>query len=69
MRCFGALPARLTATFRCNPLFVGIQIPEVSEVEPLEARYPQFDETALGFVRACLAYEPTDRYMQAMRPP
>jgi len=61
MRCFGALPDRLMDTFRGNPLFVGIKIPEVTEAEPLEARYPQFDDVSMSFVRACLAYEPNER--------
>jgi serine/threonine protein kinase len=62
MRCFGNLPPRLMEVFRANPLFIGIKLPEnVTTVESLEKRFPQWDEDQLSFMQNCLKYEPEAR--------
>ena len=63
MRCFGDLPPRLMEIFRANPLFIGIKLPEnITNVESLEKRFPQWDEDQLSFLQNCLKYEPEARY-------
>lgn len=62
MRCFGNLPPRLMEVFRANPLFIGIKVPEnVTTVESLEKRFPQWDEDQISFMQNCLKYEPEAR--------
>jgi hypothetical protein len=57
--------------FSKNPLYVGIKLPVVVKVEPLERRFPQFHPRALGLlkVRMLLATpgSPSARHTLAQR--
>ena len=47
----GPLTPRFTEIFYKNPLYVGVSLPEIDHVEPLEQRYPQLDRHALAFIK------------------
>lgn len=47
--------------FLKNPLFVGVRLPEVSKVVPLESRLPSLSPLAISWLKSCLVYEPDSR--------
>ncbi|XP_029610489.1 cyclin-dependent kinase-like 2 isoform X3 [Salmo trutta] len=45
IRCFGNLTPRHQELFYKNPVFSGVRLPEVTETEPLQQRYPKLSTT------------------------
>ncbi|XP_074849909.1 cyclin-dependent kinase-like 2 [Carettochelys insculpta] len=54
MKCLGSLTPRHQELFYTNPLFAGVKLPEVKEVEPLERRYPRLSAAVLDLAKKCL---------------
>ncbi|KAG6973731.1 hypothetical protein JG687_00000727 [Phytophthora cactorum] len=44
IRCLGHITSRQQDLFRKNALYVGVKLPQASELEPLEARFPTMDK-------------------------
>ncbi|XP_069486673.1 cyclin-dependent kinase-like 2 isoform X2 [Ambystoma mexicanum] len=61
MKCLGNLTLRHTELFYKNPLFVGVRLPEIREVEPLERRYPKLPSLVLDVAKRCLQIDPDRR--------
>mmetsp|Transcript_30738 Transcript_30738/g.49743 ORF Transcript_30738/g.49743 Transcript_30738/m.49743 type:complete len:722 (-) Transcript_30738:209-2374(-) len=61
MKCFGPLTSRHLELFNSNPLFNGIRLPEFTELDPLEKRYPNMPFESMTLMKDCLAYEPEKR--------
>lgn len=47
----GNLTARHKEVFLRNPLFVGMRIPEVREVTPLEKKFPRMSSHSLALIK------------------
>ena len=47
----GNLTARHREIFHKNPLFVGMRLPEVREVEPLEKKFPRISSIILDLMK------------------
>lgn len=47
----GNLIPRHQELFYKNPLFVGVRLPEIKEVEPLERRYPKLSPAVIEFAK------------------
>ncbi|CAJ0940848.1 unnamed protein product [Ranitomeya imitator] len=52
VKCQGNLTPRLQELFYKNPLFAGVTLPEIKEVEPLEKRYPKLSPVILDLAKA-----------------
>uniref|UniRef100_A0A8C3XWP5 Cyclin-dependent kinase-like 2 n=1 Tax=Chelydra serpentina TaxID=8475 RepID=A0A8C3XWP5_CHESE len=61
MKCLGNLTPRHQELFYKNPLFAGVRLPEVKEVEPLERRYPKLSAAVLDLAKKCLQIDPDKR--------
>ena len=63
VRCFGRLTDRQMELFRTNPLFVGVNMPDVSDndLEPLRGRFPNIEKSQLEVMSLCLDYDPDRR--------
>jgi cyclin-dependent kinase-like len=61
MRCFGRLTTRQAQTFRRNPLYVGVELPQPRELETLDVRFPVVPRPWLQFLKACLKNDPEQR--------
>ncbi|KAG3223672.1 Cyclin-dependent kinase-like 2 [Phytophthora cactorum] len=62
IRCLGHITSRQQDLFRKNALYVGVKLPQASELEPLEARFPTMDKVSLDFIRQTIVDEPLDRW-------
>ncbi|XP_077974092.1 uncharacterized protein LOC120347737 isoform X1 [Styela clava] len=60
-RCLGNLSPRHREIFQRNPLFAGMRLPEVKEVEPLEKKFPRFSSEIIDVMKQCLRLDPNDR--------
>ncbi|XP_064603887.1 cyclin-dependent kinase-like 2 isoform X2 [Liolophura sinensis] len=61
VKCFGNLTQRHKEVFLKNPLFVGMRLPEVRELSPLEKKFPKISSQALDLMKQCLQLDPDDR--------
>ncbi|EDO35402.1 predicted protein [Nematostella vectensis] len=61
MRCFGNLISRHREIFQKNPLFVGMRLPDIKEVEPMERRFPRISPMAVDMLKLCLKMDPSER--------
>ncbi|XP_077773697.1 cyclin-dependent kinase-like 2 isoform X2 [Podarcis muralis] len=61
MKCLGNLIPRHQELFYKNPLFAGVRLPEVKELEPLEKRYPKLSVAVIEFAKQCLQTDPDKR--------
>ncbi|GMF39537.1 unnamed protein product [Phytophthora fragariaefolia] len=62
IRCLGRITSRQQELFRKNALYVGVKLPQATDLEPLEARFPTMDKTSLDFIRQTIIDEPLDRW-------
>uniref|UniRef100_H3G602 Cyclin-dependent kinase 2 homolog n=1 Tax=Phytophthora ramorum TaxID=164328 RepID=H3G602_PHYRM len=62
IRCLGRITSRQQELFRKNALYVGVKLPHATDLEPLEARFPNMDKTSLDFLRQTIIDEPLDRW-------
>ena len=53
-RCFGNLILRHREIFQRNPLFVGMRLPDIKEVEPLEKRFHKISHAAMDMLKVSL---------------
>ncbi|NXM19803.1 CDKL2 protein, partial [Ploceus nigricollis] len=60
-KCLGNLIPRQQELFYKNPLFAGLKLPEVKELETLEKRYPKLPPAALDLAKECLQIDPDKR--------
>ncbi|NWX64607.1 CDKL2 protein, partial [Promerops cafer] len=60
-KCLGNLIPRHQELFYKNPLFAGMKLPEVKELESLEKRYPKLPPPALDLAKECLQIDPDKR--------
>ncbi|XP_037991489.1 cyclin-dependent kinase-like 2 [Motacilla alba alba] len=60
-KCLGNLIPRQQELFYKNPLFAGMKLPEVKELESLEKRYPKLPRDMLDLARECLQIDPDKR--------
>ncbi|NWZ84975.1 CDKL2 protein, partial [Poecile atricapillus] len=60
-KCLGNLIPRQQELFYKNPLFAGMKLPEVGELESLEIRYPKLPPAALDLAKECLQIDPDKR--------
>ncbi|CAN2388888.1 Cyclin-dependent kinase-like 2 [Pristimantis euphronides] len=61
VKCQGNLTPRLQELFYKNPLFSGVTLPEIKEVEALEKRYPKLSPVILDLAKNCLQIDPEKR--------
>ncbi|XP_013419402.1 cyclin-dependent kinase-like 2 isoform X1 [Lingula anatina] len=61
INCFGNLNQRQREIFQKNPLFAGMRLPEVKEIEPLKKKFPRLSVLALAFLKLSLQLEADDR--------
>ncbi|XP_071234479.1 cyclin-dependent kinase-like 4 isoform X2 [Salvelinus alpinus] len=61
IRCFGNLTPRHQELFYKNPVFSGVSLPEVTETEPLQQRYPKLSTTTTDLTQRCLQMDPDRR--------
>ncbi|XP_008565527.1 PREDICTED: cyclin-dependent kinase-like 2 isoform X1 [Galeopterus variegatus] len=61
MTCLGNLIPRHQELFYKNPMFAGIRLPEIKEMEPLERRYPKLSEVVIDLAKKCLNIDPDKR--------
>ncbi|XP_036842957.1 cyclin-dependent kinase-like 2 isoform X2 [Oncorhynchus mykiss] len=61
IRCFGNLTPPHQELFYKNPVFSGVSLPEVTETEPLQQRYPKLSTTATDLTQRCLQMDPDRR--------
>eukprot|EP00116_Pleurobrachia_bachei_P006712 sb/3466974/ len=57
----GNLSQRYKEIFMRNPIFVGMKLPEVHHVDPLEKRLPQLPSHSINLVKVCLKLDANDR--------
>ncbi|NXF71843.1 CDKL2 protein, partial [Sclerurus mexicanus] len=60
-KCLGNLIPRHQELFYKNPLFAGMRLPEVKEVESLDKRYPKLSAAVLDLAKECLQIDPDKR--------
>ncbi|KAM6346693.1 cyclin-dependent kinase-like 2 isoform 2-T3 [Podargus strigoides] len=60
-KCLGNLIPRHQELFYKNPLFAGMRLPEVKEVESLDKRYPKLSVAVLDLAKKCLQIDPDKR--------
>ncbi|XP_030046515.1 cyclin-dependent kinase-like 2 isoform X2 [Microcaecilia unicolor] len=61
IKCLGDLTPRHQELFYKNPLFAGVRLPEIYEVEPLERRYPKLSSSVIHLAKKCLQIDPDKR--------
>ncbi|XP_062987780.1 cyclin-dependent kinase-like 2 [Elgaria multicarinata webbii] len=61
MKSLGNLIPRHQELFYKNPLFAGVRLPEVKELEPLEKRYSKLSVAIIEFAKRCLQTDPDKR--------
>ncbi|KAJ3284644.1 Cyclin-dependent kinase-like 3 [Rhizoclosmatium sp. JEL0117] len=61
MKCLGQLTKRHTEIFLKNPLFVGVRIPEIGKLTPLEYKLPKVASDAMNWLHQSLIYDPDQR--------
>ncbi|XP_004766318.1 cyclin-dependent kinase-like 2 isoform X2 [Mustela putorius furo] len=61
MMCLGNLIPRHQELFYKNPVFAGVRLPEIKEIEPLERRYPKLSEVVIDLAKKCLHIDPDKR--------
>ncbi|XP_006142999.1 cyclin-dependent kinase-like 2 [Tupaia chinensis] len=61
MMCLGNLIPRHQELFYKNPVFAGVTLPEIKEMEPLEKRYPKLSEVVIDLAKKCLHIDPDKR--------
>ncbi|KAI8621016.1 kinase-like domain-containing protein [Chytriomyces sp. MP71] len=54
MKCLGQLTKRHTEIFLKNPLFVGVRIPDIGKLTPLEYKLPKVAPDAMNWLHVCL---------------
>ncbi|KAF0683496.1 Aste57867_24448 [Aphanomyces stellatus] len=62
IKCLGRITSRQQELFRKNSLYVGVKLPQVTEVETLEERFPHLDKVAIDFLKQTVQDEPLDRW-------
>uniref|UniRef100_H2ZSK2 Cyclin-dependent kinase-like 2 n=1 Tax=Latimeria chalumnae TaxID=7897 RepID=H2ZSK2_LATCH len=62
MKCFGNLTPRHEELYYKNPLFSGVRLPDIREVEPLERRFPKLSPLMLDLIKKCLQTDPDKRH-------
>ncbi|OQR81823.1 cyclin-dependent kinase-like [Thraustotheca clavata] len=62
IKCLGRITSRQQELFRKNSLYVGVKLPEVTEIETLEDKFPQLDKLAIDFLHQTVQDEPLDRW-------
>ncbi|RLN65452.1 hypothetical protein BBJ29_001155, partial [Phytophthora kernoviae] len=62
IRCIGHITSRQQDLFRKNSLYVGVKLPQATDLEPLEMRFSNLDKTSLDFLRQTIVDEPLDRW-------
>ncbi|NWW77860.1 CDKL2 protein, partial [Climacteris rufus] len=60
-KCLGNLIPRQQELFYKNPLFAGMKLPEVKELESLDKRYPKLPAAVLDLAKECLQIDPDKR--------
>ncbi|XP_025934118.1 cyclin-dependent kinase-like 2 isoform X2 [Apteryx rowi] len=60
-KCLGNLIPRHKELFYKNPLFAGVRLPEVKDIEPLDRRYPKLSAAVLDLAKKCLQIDPGKR--------
>lgn len=61
VKCFGNLTPRHKEVFLRNPLFVGMRLPEVREISPLEKKFTRISPQSLELMKQCLRLDPDER--------
>ncbi|GFO18604.1 cyclin-dependent kinase-like 2 [Plakobranchus ocellatus] len=61
IRCFGNLTPRHKEVFHRNPLFVGMRLPEVRDIVPLEKKFTRVSTESLALMKQCLQLDPDKR--------
>jgi len=61
LRCCGNLCPRHREIFQRNPLFAGMRLPDVRDVDPLEKKFPKFSPEVIGLMKQCLKLDPNER--------
>ncbi|EDL88599.1 rCG60457, isoform CRA_a [Rattus norvegicus] len=63
MTCLGNLIPRHQELFYKNPVFAGVRLPEIKDIEaePLESRYPKLPEVVISLAKKCLHIDPDKR--------
>ncbi|KAG9347082.1 hypothetical protein JZ751_006009, partial [Albula glossodonta] len=61
MRCLGNLTPRHQELFYKNPVFAGVSLPEITEKEPLEKRFPKLSPMVSDLTKKCLQIDPDKR--------
>nr|XP_022315577.1 cyclin-dependent kinase-like 4 isoform X12 [Crassostrea virginica] len=61
VKCFGNLTPRHKEVFLRNPLFVGMRLPEVREISPLEKKFTRISSQSLDLMKQCLRLDPDER--------
>lgn len=51
----GNLPARYEEIFRHNPIFRGVNFPEVKSFDPFDRRYPRFSKYSRDFIKVSVS--------------
>jgi cyclin-dependent kinase-like len=62
IRCIGRITPRHQEIFRKNTLYVGVKLPHVTELEPLETRFVSMDKQWIDFMIQTIKDEPLDRW-------
>ncbi|XP_027758979.1 cyclin-dependent kinase-like 2 isoform X1 [Empidonax traillii] len=60
-KCLGNLIPRHQELFYKNPLFAGMRLPEVKELDSLDKRYPKLSTDVLDLAKECLQIDPDKR--------
>ncbi|XP_068194259.1 cyclin-dependent kinase-like 1 [Antennarius striatus] len=60
-KALGDLIPRHQQVFSNNQFFCGVSIPEPSEMEPLEKKYPNLSPQAVSLMKGCLRMDPSER--------
>ncbi|ORZ34863.1 kinase-like domain-containing protein [Catenaria anguillulae PL171] len=61
MKCLGQLTRRHMEIFLKNPLFVGLRLPDIGKLTPLESKLPHISSHAMAFLKSSLIYNPEER--------
>ncbi|XP_030630810.1 cyclin-dependent kinase-like 2 [Chanos chanos] len=61
IRCFGNLTPQHQELFYKNPVFTGVSLPEPTEREPLEKRFPKLSSCETDLTKMCLQMDPDNR--------
>lgn len=62
IKCLGHMTSRHQELFKKNALYMGVKLPQATELEPLEARFPQMDKVSMDFLKQTIKEEPLDRW-------